>query len=85
MEIYYKPSFLREFKKLPIELQEEVIDRIELFKDKENHKKLKVHKLKGRLKDFYSFSASYSHRIIFSYESKAKVVLLGIGDHDIYK
>ncbi len=85
MVINFKPSFVREFKKLPSELQEEVLERIELLKKVANHKKLKVHKLKGRLSDFYSFSVTYSHRIVFSYESKTEVVFLAIGDHDVYK
>jgi len=85
MVVRYKPSFVREFKKLPDELQEEALERIELFKDKKNHKKLKLHKLKGKLKDFHSFSVTYSHRIVFMYEKKDEVVFLGIGDHDVYK
>ena len=83
--IKYKPSFVREFKKLPEGLQVEVFEKIELFRNKENHEKLKVHKLKGKLKDYYSFSVSYSHRIVFAYEKKTEVVFLGIGDHDVYK
>ena len=84
MVVKYKPSFLREFKQLPPDLQEEALERIKLFKDKSNHKKLKVHKLKGRLKNFYSFSVTYSHRIVFEHE-KEGVVFLAIGDHDIYR
>ena len=85
MLISYKPSFVREFKKLPNELQEEALERIDLFKNVKNHKKLKVHKLKGRLKGFHSFSVTYSHRIVFSYESKEEIVFLAIGDHSVYK
>lgn len=85
MVIKYKPSFVREFKKLPVDLQEEALERIDLFKNKTNHKKLKVHKLKGKLKKFYSFSVTYSHRVVFEYENKKDVVFLGIGDHDIYR
>lgn len=85
MRISYKPSFVREFKKLQSELQEEALERIDLFKDIKNHKKLKVHKLKGRLKNFHSFSVTYSHRIVFSYETKEEVVFIAIGDHDVYK
>ena len=85
MLISYKPSFVREFKKLPTELQEEAVERIDLFRNVQNHKKLKVHKLKGRLKDFHSFSVTYSHRIVFSYESKEEVVFIAIGDHSVYK
>jgi len=85
MLISYKPSFVREFKKLPAELQEEALERIDLFRNEKNHEKLKVHKLKGRLKDFHSFSVTYSHRIVFSYESKKEVVFIAIGDHSVYK
>ena len=85
MIIRFKPSFVREFKKLSPDLRDEVFDRIELFKDPKNHEKLKAHKLKGRLKDCYSFSVTYSHRIVFEYETKDTVVFLAIGDHDIYR
>lgn len=85
MIIRYKPSFVREFKKLSVELQSEALERIELFKDQRNHEKLKTHKLHGKLKEFYSFSVTYSHRIVFSYESEDTVVFLAIGDHTIYR
>ena len=84
MIINYKPSFIREFKKLSVEIQEEAFERISLFRDVGNHKKLKVHKLKGRLANFYSFSITYSHRIVFSYESKTEIVFVAIGDHGVY-
>jgi len=85
MLISFKPSFVRDFKKLPSELQSDALERIELFKDSVNHEKLKVHRLKGRLKDFHSFSVTYSHRIVFSYEDADVVVFIAIGDQSIYK
>ena len=85
MIVRFKPSFVREFKKLPVELREEVLVRIELFKDKKNHESLKVHKLKGRLKEYHSFSVTYSHRIVYMHEQPDTVVFLAIGDHSIYK
>ncbi len=85
MEVLYKPSFLRDFKRLQPEIQEEARERISLFNDVTNHKKLKVHKLKGKLQRYYSFSVTYSHRIVFAYETKNRVVFIAIGDHDIYK
>lgn len=85
MDILYKPTFIRDFKKLSKDIQDEAFEKIELFKSTENHNKLKVHKLKGKLSAYYSFSVTYSHRIIFSYEDKRTIVFLSIGDHDIYK
>ncbi len=85
LEIKYKPSFLRDFKKLPPDIQADTRQKLDLIKNSEEHEKLRVHKLRGKLSDFYSFSVTYSHRVIFSYESKNSIVLLAIGNHDIYK
>jgi mRNA-degrading endonuclease YafQ of YafQ-DinJ toxin-antitoxin module len=85
MKILYKPSFIRDLNKLSSELQEEAIAKIELFRDTTNHLQLKVHKLKGKLKNKYSFSFTYSHRIVFEYESKNQIVLIAIGTHDVYR
>jgi len=85
MEIKYKPSFLREFKKLPVDIQEEAKEKILMFQDEVNHQRLKVHKLQGKLKDFYSFSITYSHRMVFMYEADGSIVLITVGTHDVYK
>lgn len=85
LTIKYKPNFIRQFNRLEEDLQEEVLEKIESFKYVENHKQLKVHKLNGRLKGRYSFSVNYRTRIVFIYESKKDIVLLAIGDHEVYK
>lgn len=85
IKVFYKPSFVRQYKKLHGDLQEEVKDKILQFKNPETHIKLKVHKLKGKLQDFYSFSVNYKYRIVFIYEKNQSVSLLSVGDHDIYK
>lgn len=84
IKLGYKPSFLRQYNKLESALQEETREKIELFKNRKNHKQLKVHKLKGKLEDRWSFSVNYSYRIVFRWESKSSVVLLAVGDHNIY-
>jgi plasmid maintenance system killer protein len=85
MKILFKPTFIKQFSKLSENLQEEVLEKIELFKNKDNHKLLKVHKLHGKLKESYSFYVNYKFRIVFLWLNKQEVVLLAIGDHDIYK
>lgn len=84
MEIAYTPKFLRLLKKLPNGLQDEVIEKIELFKNVNNHQRLEVHKLKGRLKKFYGFTVNYKDRIVFEYLSEDEVALLAVGDRKIY-
>ncbi len=85
LNIKYAPAFLRNLKKLDTDLLEEAIEKIDSFTNKENHKNLKVHKLKGRFDECYSFSVNYKTRIVFMYVYKNEVVLLAIGDHDVYK
>lgn len=85
MEVLYKPSFVREFQKLPLALQDEVYERVEEFKNPKNHKRLKVHALRGGLKGYYSFSVNYQWRVIFTFaKGKREAHLHKLGDHSIY-
>ncbi len=86
LKIAYTPAFIRQVKALSDVLFDEVEEKIELLKDEKNHKALKVHKLKGRLKGRYSFSVNYQIRIVFKYNprDKQEAILLAIGDHDVY-
>ena len=84
--ISYAPSFLRQLKTMPVDLQDAVCDIVEEFKYQKNHKTVKVHTLHGRLQDRWSFSVDYRTRIVFIYgEIKEEVVFLAIGSHDVYK
>ena len=84
MNIAYQTSFLRQYKKLTKELQDEAKEKIEIFKKDQNCSTLKVHKLKGPMKKMYSFSVNYSYRIVFEIINK-ETVFLEIGNHDLYK
>ncbi|MEK7116922.1 MAG: hypothetical protein AAB837_02045 [Patescibacteria group bacterium] len=87
IEVVYAPSFVKQFQTLEKNLAEEALEKIELFKNRRNHKQLKVHKLKGPFSGWYSFSVNYRIRILFEYplKSRKEVLLLAIDDHDIYR
>lgn len=85
LEIYFKPSFIKSLHKYDDSFVDEIIEKIELFKNPENHKYLKVHKLHGRISGVFSFSVNYKVRIVFKYMSKNEVVFMAISDHEIYK
>lgn len=85
LNLIYAPIFVRQFNRLNSDLQEEILEKLETFKNVSNHKILRVHKLKGLLKEKYSFSVNYKFRIVFSYTKKTEVNVLTIGDHDVYK
>jgi plasmid maintenance system killer protein len=85
VSICFKPTFLRRLHALPRALQDEAIEKIELLKHPAHHRALKVHKLHGQLAGCYSFSVNYQTRVVFEYLSKTEIVLLTIGDHDVYQ
>lgn len=85
MKVFYTKTFLRQLESLPVLLQEEAAERIELFRDRKNHPMLKVYKLQGALAGFLSFSVNFRYRIVFSYRKDRSVLLHDIGDHDVYE
>ena len=84
MEILYTSRFLRSFKKLAPQIQEDAYAAIDDFKKDTNTPKLAFHKLKGKLSKYHSFSVNYSHRVILLKE-KSNATFLDIGDHSIYE
>ena len=84
LTVSFKPSFLRKINGLDADFRKEVVEKINLLKSIKNHRLLKAHKLHGPLAGAYSFSVNYKTRIVFQYVSRTEVVLLSIGDHDIY-
>ncbi len=83
--VSFKPSFIKKVRRFDKELYEIVLEKIELLKDIRNHPLLKVHKLHGQFHNLYSFSVGYKVRIIFEFESKYEIVLISIGNHDLYR
>lgn len=86
LRIGYTASFVRRFKKLDAELQREVKEKIEEFKNHKNHRTLKVHKLGGRMEGRNAFSINFSDRIVFEWSKDKKTAyLLDVGDHGVYE
>lgn len=57
--------------------------RLAIFKDDVFDKRLKTHRLKGNLKEYYAFSISYSDRIVFRIIEDDAVYFIEIGGHDV--
>lgn len=85
MEIEYSSHFVTVYRKLTLELQKLAEKRELIFRKNHFDPRLKTHKLRGRLKGFYSFSINSKTRIVFKLIDHHKAVFLDIGDHDIYK
>jgi addiction module RelE/StbE family toxin len=88
-KVVFDASFERKFtaykKRLSKKELKKLKERIIIFKNNPFDPRLKTHKLKGRLKDYWVFAISYSDRIIFRFLEKERVFFIDIGDHSIYK
>jgi mRNA-degrading endonuclease RelE of RelBE toxin-antitoxin system len=84
MNIVYASKFKKSLKKLPNFLVEKVVEKIILFENNFSHPSLDAHKLHGRLKNQWSFSIDKKHRVLFEFDQD-NVILLDVGDYDVYK
>ena len=84
MRVLYTPRFIKMVRSLSKDLQEEVYEKVELFRDPAHHVGLKVHKLQGSMKGLSSFSVNYRIRIVFE-RVQDGVILHAVGDHDVYR
>ncbi|MCK4918271.1 MAG: type II toxin-antitoxin system mRNA interferase toxin, RelE/StbE family [Candidatus Pacebacteria bacterium] len=84
VKIYYKNSFLKKFKKLPISIQQKVLKKEKIFIKDYFTPLLKTHKLHRRFKNFYTFSIDFEYRIIFDFDQNKNIRFYSIGKHDIY-
>ena len=83
--IEYSKNFVKQFKRLAPQTQQQAIKAEKLFKKDPFSSKLKSHKLSGRLEGLWAFSINYKDRIIFEFLGKGKILFHKIGSHDIYK
>lgn len=85
IKVFFSRRFIRLYGSLDLTLKTEVKEKIESFRNRNNHLRLKVHKLHGPLKDSFSFSVNHRLRVLFKYLTDSQVILVAIDDHDIYK
>jgi len=84
-DAYFERKFEDYKKRLSQKELEKLKEKLIIFKDNPFDSRLRTHKLKGRLKNYWVFSISYSGRLLFRFLNKDKVFFIDIGDHSIYK
>lgn len=77
--------FKRTFSKLPVKVQERVVIKITLFEENPRHPSLRVHKLKGKLSPYRSFSVGKRYRVVFKFVNGDEVLYLDVGTHKVYQ
>ncbi len=85
MRIYYSSKFSKEYKALPLAVKKKAEEKELLFRKNPFDARLKSHKLKGSLHEFWSFSIDIRHRIIFEFSNNNTIWFHSVGDHSIYE
>jgi len=85
MRIIYSPNFLRNYDSLPEAIKVKAEKRESIFCKNLFDKRLKTHKLSGKLADFWSFSVDYHYRIVFELKDENIVIFHKIGNHSVYR
>ena len=84
-EILYSSDFIVRFRKLPGFVQKLAIKKELLFQKDPLHHSLRLHVLKGKLRNLCSISVTLNYRMIFKRRPNGKIIFISIGKHDIYK
>ena len=81
MQVEYSSKFIKMVQSLPRQEQVLLSKKIEIFRANPFGSNLKTHQLTGKLKDFYSFSLTFSKRVLFI-KNNDKIIFIAVGSHD---
>jgi mRNA-degrading endonuclease YafQ of YafQ-DinJ toxin-antitoxin module len=84
MKILYLKKFVKQYKKLPLEIKKLSEEKERIFRKDPFDPRLKTHKLRGELKYFLAFLMNNDIRVIFDFDKNKNVRFYIIGNHDIY-
>ena len=83
--ITYSSGFAKAFRALPQNTKKLAVQREKMFREDCFDARLKTHKLKGRLGEYWSFSINYYYRILFEFSGEGEVGFVDVGTHSIYR
>ncbi|HMS31711.1 MAG TPA: type II toxin-antitoxin system RelE/ParE family toxin [Candidatus Saccharibacteria bacterium] len=81
MDISYKPSFKKQFKRLDSKTRDKFKQRLELFMEDPRQPALRLHPLKGTLAGMWSINVTGDIRAVFKYDGQSIVIFYMIGTH----
>jgi len=85
LKVHITSDFEKSFRKLPVHIQNLAIKKDKWFRVNPFDKRLHTHKLKGELKNYWSYYVDHKYRILFHFLNNDEVIYYDIGSHDIYR
>jgi addiction module RelE/StbE family toxin len=84
-KVKYSPTFFKALKKFPKSQLKFLALKEKIFLEDPFDPRLKTHKLRGELKNHYSFSVSYHWRIVFHFQDENTIIFDTVGTHAVYR
>jgi addiction module RelE/StbE family toxin len=80
-DLAFKRKYKKLIKQIP-EIKSLFLSQIEILVENPMDKRLKSHKLSGKLKGYWAFSINYTYRVIFRFTDDNEILLIDFGTHD---
>ena len=82
--IEHSSKFKKRWKQLPLLIKDKAEKAVRLFKNDPFHPSLRLHRLSGKLKQYWSISIDLQYRIIVRMDGD-RAFFVSIGSHAIYE
>lgn len=84
-KVYYTSKFRKSLSGMPQFVKQSFLKKEGLFLSNAFHPNLDTHKLHGKYKDYWAFTAIGQYRVMFAFMNGNAVAFINIGTHNIYK
>ncbi len=81
MDVFYRKSFLKQYQKLPYEIQQKVEERLRIFAENPSNPILNNHSLHGGYEKHRSINITGDYRAIYIMADKDSALFSGVGTH----
>jgi len=88
-ELIFSDSYLKKEQKF-FKKHKELLDRykkvLHILRVNPKYPSLRLHKLQGNLKEYYSISINIQYRVVINFIIEdGKIIFIDIGGHEVYK
>ena len=83
--VHIPPDFEKTFLRVPKRIRSLATRKDQWFRKDAFDPRLRTHKLKGKLSDYWSYSVNREYPILFRFLGPDEVTYYDIGTHEIYR
>lgn len=83
--VHISPDFEKMFLRLPERIRRLANHKDQWFRDDAFDPRLRTHKLKGQLSDYWAYSVNREYRVLFRFLGPNEAIYYDIGTHEIYR